>query len=226
MRYTAERIVLACCLSLWLCALGAVAAPTAALDSELSAMRFELDEANFGLDDKKARKRALDALVDRAESLTRHFPDSADARAWHGIVLTVYAGEIGGIGALKYAKAARESLLDSLRLGTREFASGVNTSLGALYAKVPGGILGFGDHDVAEDYFIKALAADPDSLDAGYFYGEFLIEQDRCEQAASILEQALGAPAHPSRPIFDNGRRTQIEALLRTVSSDANVTMC
>jgi Tfp pilus assembly protein PilF len=74
--------------------------------------------------------------------------------------------------------------------------------------------MGFGDDEIAEQYFVKALSVDPDNIDSNYFYGEFLLDQDRYADAVAALRKAMAAPTDPSRPVFDAGRRKEIEALL------------
>ncbi|HEX6995838.1 MAG TPA: tetratricopeptide repeat protein, partial [Gammaproteobacteria bacterium] len=134
--------------------------------------------------------------------------------AWEGIVLSTYAGEVGGMSGLRYAKAAREALHRAEALDPTALDGGIYASLGALYSKVPGGIVGFGDDERAEEYFRKALAVDPDNIDANFFYGEFLLDRGDDERALAHLERALAAPPQTSRPVFDAGRRAEIRALI------------
>ena len=95
----------------------------------------------------------------------------------------------------------------------------VYTSLGTLYYKVPGGIIGFGDKNVAREYLEKALQANPDGIDPNYFYGEFLLEQEDYAGAQQALLKARNAPTRPSRPLADKGRQREIAALLDQVNS-------
>jgi tetratricopeptide (TPR) repeat protein len=217
------KVLIAACVLAWFDNASAIRPATSSappaetrLAAELDTLRGALDTASFGIPDKDARRQAFDALLDRVESLAERYPRNADAQAWEGIVLSVYAGQVGHLGAMKYVKAARESLLEAERLGSGSLESSVYTALGALYAKVPGGLLGFGDGEVAIDYFSKALAADPINLDAGFFYGEFLIERGCYEEAIAVLHRALSAPPDLSRPLSDARRRQQIRALLET----------
>jgi Tfp pilus assembly protein PilF len=82
--------------------------------------------------------------------------------------------------------------------------------------------MGFGDADLAAEYFVKALAIDPDNIDSNYFYGEFLLEQEKYEQATAVLQQALNAPKVESRPLLDVGRREMIRELLQKAEHDAS----
>ena len=93
----------------------------------------------------------------------------------------------------------------------------VYTSLGTLYYKVPGGIIGFGDKGLARTYLEKALALNPDGIDPNYFYGEFLFEEHEYEAAKEALMKAQRAPGRPDRPLADEGRQQEIAALLSEV---------
>jgi tetratricopeptide (TPR) repeat protein len=150
------------------------------------------------------------------------YPARAEALAWEGIVLSTYAGEVSAMGAMKYAKAAREALERAEGLDSHALAGGIYASLGALYAKVPGGFIGFGDDELADQYFRKALAVDPDNIDNNYFYGEFLLDQGEYAHAQTVLEHALAAPVAADRPVFEAGRRNEIRELLAVAERKAS----
>jgi tetratricopeptide (TPR) repeat protein len=179
----------------------------------LTTIQHEWDIANYQTADK-ARDDAFAALVEHAAAFRAQYPDRAEAAAWEGIVLSTYAGEVSAMSAMKYAKAARAALERAETLDATALEGGIYASLGALYSKVPGGFMGFGDDDLAAEYFEKALAVNAANIDNNYFYGEFLIEQGDYEQARSLLERALAAPTVTERPVFDAGRRAEISDLL------------
>jgi tetratricopeptide (TPR) repeat protein len=180
----------------------------------LAAIQQEWAIANYETKDEKARDEAFAAVVEHAAAFREQHPQHAEALAWEGIVLSTYAGEVSAMSAMKYAKAARTALEGAERLDATALAGGIYASLGALYSKVPGGIIGFGDDKLAAQYFRKALAVSPDSIDNNYFYGEFLLDQGDYGRARTVLEHALAAPPVTDRPVFDAGRRQEIRTLL------------
>lgn len=95
---------------------------------------------------------------------------------------------------------------------------GAAMSLGVLYYKVPGSPIGFGDKAKARKLLKEALAVDPNGLDANYFYGDFLYDQGNNAGAKSYLLKALRAPHDPSRPVWDAGRRREVQALIATIA--------
>jgi tetratricopeptide (TPR) repeat protein len=185
--------------------------------SQLLSIQQAWDKATYESADVEAKRKSLQMLDERVESFVHQYPTRAEALVWQGIVLSSYAGAKGGLGALSVAKRARDCLLAAVRLDGSVLRGSAYTSLGALYYKVPGFPLGFGNHETAEDYLRKALALNPDGIDPNFFYGEFLFEEGKYAQSLAYLEKALAAPARPDRPLGDSGRRKEVDALLARV---------
>ena len=206
-------------LIIFLCTIGfgsmvASAAEQSPFGEELAAIRHEFDAASFSGLKKSERKAAFEALVEHADDFSARYSDQVEAVGWNGIVLSAYAGEVGAFGAMKVAKSALEALEQAEAIQANALDGGVYASLGALYSKVPGGFVGFGDDEVARAYFEKALDVDADNIDSNFFYGEFLIDQGEYEQAVAVLQRALAAPKVDDRPLFDSGRRAAIREML------------
>jgi tetratricopeptide (TPR) repeat protein len=190
-------------------------------DDGLAAIQNEWAAAKYQTTDKAARSDAFVAVVKHAAEFSAQNPDRAEALAWEGIVLSTYAGEVSAMSAMKYAKAARAALEKAESLDATALEGGVYASLGALYSKVPGGFIGFGDDELAAQYFEKALAVDADNIDNNFFYGEFLLDQGDYARARMVLEHALSAPPITERPVFDAGRRAEIRDLLEAARRKA-----
>ena len=149
----------------------------------------------------------------------RKYPDRAEPLVWQGIVLSTYAGAKGGLGALSIARKSRDALLAAVKLNGDALQGSAYTSLGALYYKVPGWPIGFGDHKAATEYLRKALALNPNGIDPNFFYGELLYEDGSYPEALAYLQKALAAPARPDRPLADSGRRQEITALIAQLNA-------
>lgn len=162
---------------------------------------------------KEKRADAFEKLAQTAHRVSQAHPGQAAPLVWEAIVKASLAGEKGAFGgALGYVKEARHLLEQAEKLPADGVRSSLYTTLGSLYYQVPGWPIGFGDDDKARQYLKMALALDPDGIDANYFYGDFLLNQDNYRGAATALERALAAPARPDRVVADVGRRREIEA--------------
>ena len=160
------------------------------------------------------RERRMQALAARAHQISESFPGRSEALVWQGIVLSSWAGEKGGFGALGLVKQAKGLYEAAIQIDAKALDGAAYSSLGALYCKVPGWPLSFGDKDKAKELLQKALAINPQGIDPNFFYGEFLLETGHADEAVTYLERALQVPLRSGRQIADIGRREEARALL------------
>ena len=183
---------------------------------QVSAVRDRWAEVNYNTP-KAQREAAFDALTKQAAAARAAQPKDANALIWEGIVLSSFAGERGGLGALGLAKQARADFEQAIKLDPAALDGSAYTSLGVLYYSVPGWPVGFGDDKKAGELLRKGLKINPNGIDPNYFYGDFLQDQGDWKGAAAALEKALAAPARPGRELADQGRRKEVAALLAKV---------
>jgi len=179
------------------------------LQTRWAEIRYQLPPAQ--------QEAAFARLGEEAAASVRAAPDSAELLTWQGIILSTYAGAKGGLGALSLAKQARASFEQAIALDPQALGGSAYTSLGTLYYQVPGWPVGFGDDQQAEALLRKALAINPEGIDANYFYADFLLHDDRPQEALAALQRALKAPPRPGRELADEGRRGEIAVLLEKV---------
>ena len=198
--------------------LGALGSTLAAADpgAEITALQERWAEVNYQLEGK-TQLTAFEALVQEADNVAAHNPDSAAALIWSGIIKSSFAGAKGGLGAMKLAKASKSDLEHAMEIDATALQGSAYTSLGTLYFKVPGWPVGFGDEEKAEELLLKALALNPEGIDPNYFYGDFLLSQKRYEEAEKALLKAQAAPRRPNRPLADAGRQEEIKLALLKV---------
>ncbi|MGH1460770.1 MAG: tetratricopeptide repeat protein [Neptuniibacter sp.] len=177
-----------------------------ALQKEWAHIKYEVDADQ--------REKLLKQLAEESEEVLSQFQNSAEIMIWHAIILSTYAGEKGGLGALGLVKEAKLLLEQSIEIDPTALNGSAYTSLGSLYYQVPGWPIGFGSDKKARQYLTKALEINPNGIDSNFFYADFLIEQKEKEQAKQVLEHALQATARPGREIADQGRREEIDSLM------------
>ncbi|WP_260957729.1 tetratricopeptide repeat protein [Pseudomonas citri] len=182
----------------------------AAIQQSWAHIQYELPEGQ--------RAEAFEKLAAQASTFKQERQSVAEAWIWSGIVNSSWAGAKGGIGALSKVKEAKGDLETALTLDPKALQGSAYTSLGALYDRVPGWPLGFGDSDKAEQLLTQALQLNPNGIDSLYFWGDHLYRQKRYAEARTALQKALQAAPRPGRESADAGRRKEIEALLVDVN--------
>lgn len=211
-----KTIVTACYLVLSIASPSAIASD---LMSQVHDLQVGWAKANYQLKDD-AQTDAFETLIKQGQATTTEYADAAESWIWLGIIQSTYAGKAGPFSAMGYAKDAKASLEKAIEINPEALHGSAYTSLGILYAKVPGWPIGFGDDDEAAKLLEKAIKINPDGIDSNYFYADFLAEQDHYKKAKQHLLKAQAAPARPSRPIADKGRQLEIKKLLSKVNEE------
>lgn len=163
------------------------------------------------------REKRFESLSAKAHKVSEAFAGRSEPLVWEGIIVSSWAGEKGGLGALGLVKQAKGLYEQALQIDDKALEGSAYNSLGVLYYKVPGWPIGFGDKAKAQALLQKALAINPQGIDPNFFYGEYLAENDRTAEAVTYLEKALNAPPRPGRQVADTGRREEIRALLAKI---------
>lgn len=182
---------------------------SASLDSEITKLRQDWAVAKYQTS-RKQQDDAFKRLIQRGDKLVSKNPKSAEAHMWLGTINATYASVKGGMGALKYAKAAREHLEIGLSLDhTAEKGFGYAV-LGSLYARLPGWPVAFGDKKKAEKHLVMAIKLDPRGRDSNYYYGDFLAEMGNEKGAAIHLNRAKQTKIRKGYEVQDKGRSKEI----------------
>jgi tetratricopeptide (TPR) repeat protein len=166
------------------------------------------------------REKRFESLSAKAHKVAETYPGRSEPLIWEGIIVSSWAGEKGGVGALSLVKQAKADYEQAIQIDAKALAGSAYNSLGVLYYKVPGWPLGFGDKAKAREMLQKALALNPNGIDPNFFYAEYLVEIKKADEAVPYLEKALQAPPRPGRQIADAGRRDEIRALLAKIKAD------
>lgn len=220
-RFPLRRQVLTVFVALAAGTLGAVATPAAraaAIDDAVGEVQHEWERIRYQAPPAEREKR-FEALAARAHQVSERFGGRSEPLVWEGIVLSSWAGEKGGLGALGLVKQAKALYESAIQIDGNALDGSAFNSLGVLYYKVPGWPIGFGDKAKAGELLQRALSVNPTGIDANYFFAEYLVETKKPEEALAYLERALKAPARPGREIADTGRRDEARALLEKIRS-------
>ena len=185
---------------------------------QVEPLQKEWARIKYQVADKDTQLEAVHALERKAEQVTASHPDSAEAKIWEAIILSTDAGIVRGISALGKVEKAKDLLEAAIKIDPRALKGSAYTSLGSLYYQVPGWPVAFGDDEEAEKNLKQALQINPAGIDPNFFYGDFLMQDDRFGEAKGYLERALQAPDRPGRELADAGRRQEIKAKLAEIA--------
>ena len=204
---------------------GVLSSPAWALESadqeRLTAIQQSWAHIQYELPAEQ-RAAAFEKLAAQTSAFTQSRQSVAEAWIWSGIVTSSWAGAQGGLGALGKVKAARTDLEKAMTLDPNALQGSAYTSLAALYDRVPGWPIGFGDAEKAEQLLKQGLQLNPTGIDSLYFWGDHLYRQGRYAEAKAALLKALQAPPRPGRETADTGRRQEIQVLLGEVNKKIN----
>ncbi len=185
---------------------------------QIAYLQKEWARIKYQVVDKDSQIEAIRKLEHQAAKVTASYQDRPEPKIWEGIILSTDAGIGGGLGALGKVKKAKKLFEASLKQNSKALDGSAHTSLGSLYYQVPGWPISFGNDDKAEEHLKQALQIDPMGIDSNFFYADFLIEEDRYDEARTYLERALRAPERPARPLADAGRKQEVKAALVKVN--------
>ena len=142
-------------------------------------LQNDWDHVQYQVAGKDEQMKGFKALEKEGDAAVAAYPDSAEVKIWTGIAYSSESGLIRGPSALPKVDHAKELFEAAMKIDDKALNGGAHTSLGLLYHKVPGWPIGFGSNEKAEQQYKLALAISPTDIDANYFYGDYLLDEDR-----------------------------------------------
>ena len=153
---------------------------------------------------KEQQEAAYQLLLVEVNALNLQHPDQAELLIQQAIIVASNADNIDAFSALDAVKQARELLLRAIQLDPNASEGAAFVTLGSLYYMVPGWPIAYGDTHKANTLLKKALAINPNTIDANYFYGDFLATQGKQQQAVSYFKRAMAIPVRTTQAFADS----------------------
>lgn len=169
-----------------------------------------------------SQEKGFEELLEQSKTVSAQYPDQAEPLIWQGIIEATFAGVRNGISgqlaALSLVKNAKSSFDKAIKINDDALEGSAYTSLGSLYYQVPSWPISFGDNQKAKEYLTKGLELNPDGIDSNYFYGDYLYNAGDKSKAEKVLRKALQATPREGRAVADEGRKKEINDLLKKIA--------
>lgn len=160
---------------------------------------------------KEQREAAYKQLLVQVDALNAQYPDRAELIIQQAIIVASNADNISALSALEAINQARELLLHAIKLNPNASEGAAYVTLGSLYYMVPGWPIAYGDNDKARELLKKALIINPNTIDANYFYGDFLVSQGQKNEALPYFKRAIAIPVRANQIFADSQLQAQAQ---------------
>lgn len=164
---------------------------------------------------KEKQVEGIDTLLERVEKTLKEKPSSADMRIWLAKLKMQKASSLGFFKRDDMNKEALALLEQATLIDPKALDGYGYALLGHLYDTADAWPFSFGNRVKAKGYLLKALALDPDNLEANYFYGLYLKQYEGLDVAKPYFKKALEAKQYPDRKVAYLGLRDMIRDAMK-----------
>jgi tetratricopeptide (TPR) repeat protein len=166
---------------------------------------------------KPKRGSEYNRLLTKIYNLSKQFPNNAEPLIWEAIVKASNADHQDPLSALKSIREAHDLLLKAIKINPQAMSGSAYVTLGTLYSMAPKWPISFGDKTAAKKMLETALKINPKGIDSNYFYGEFLLADDKSNEAQEYFKRAVTIPSRP-RQLFadDQLKKDAMRALMKS----------
>lgn len=162
------------------------------LDDELLTIQDEWAQIHYKYPQNEKRD-AFARLLKQATALAVKYPGRAEPIIIQATLVLSRASTEKTFSALKSVREGRKLLNKAIVLNPAARHGSALVTLGTLYYRVPGWPIAFGNDKKAEKLLLSALEINPHGIDTNYYYGHFLLSQDKPVAAVHYLQKAINA---------------------------------
>jgi tetratricopeptide (TPR) repeat protein len=164
---------------------------------------------------KHKRETEYSRLLERTINLSKQHPNNAEPIIWEAIVKATNADHQDAVSALKAIHEARDLLLKAIEINPQALSGSAYVTLGTLYYLTPKWPIGFGDGETAQKMLQMALEINPNGIDSNYFYGDFLLSNNKLNEAEKYFKRAIAIPARSEQFYADTQLREEAKLALK-----------
>lgn len=180
-----------------------------AIESEWATIYFASDTSD--------KKSAYTHLLNRITNLSKETPNNPELLFWQATIIASRAEHQNGIEALAAIHKAQRLLLKTIAIKPETMDGSAFVTLGTLYYLAPGWPIAFGDDKKAEQYLKKGLQINPNGIESNYYYGHFLLTQDRPQKALEHFDLALKGPVRKEQVFADTQLKEEVKKMMAQI---------
>lgn len=155
--------------------------------------------------DESIQKESYSKLIQKTDKLLKAtYPESIELKIWKAILISTNAEFENPFSALESIRTAKSLLEESIQEQPQALDGAAFVVLGTLYYMTPSWPISFGNQNKAEELLIKGLEFNPDSIDANYFYADYLLSKNKIDKATKYFKLALNIPPRQAQKYADN----------------------
>lgn len=160
-------------------------------------------------------------LLATVTALSEQHPNQPALIYWQAVTLATQAEHLDPLAALDAIQNARDLLEKAIAIDPNVLNGSALVTLGTLYYKTPKWPIAFGDTSKAEALLETALKINPNGIDSNYFYGDFLLSNDRPKEAEKYFTRALSAAPTSAITYTDSRLQEEARAALKKAREEA-----
>ena len=161
---------------------------------------------------EKEQKRTLEQGISAGRQAAAIEPKRPEGHFWTAANMGALAETSGMMTGLKYRGTIKSELETVLKLDPAFMQGSADRALGRWYFKVPR--LFGGSNKRAEQHLRASLKYAPNSTVSLFFLAEVLIDENRRQEARTMLQQLIDAPSDPAWAPEDQGYKARAQTLL------------
>jgi tetratricopeptide (TPR) repeat protein len=161
------------------------------------------------------QRKKYPLLLRKTKRLIQKHPASIELIIWQAIIISSNAAYESPFTALESLDKAKKLLDYAIQKDPNALEGAAFVTLGTLYYMTPGWPISFGDQNKAEILLKKGLKINPFSIDANYFYGDFLLSKGKLKEATKYFRLALKSPSRNSQEYADSQLKKEATIALK-----------
>ena len=177
--------------------------------------QIESEWARIYYNESVDKKTSYPALLKQIKILAEKYPDAVEPMIWEALVISTNAEFESPFTALDSIDQAKKILEKTIQKQPNALDGAAFVVLGTLYYMTPGWPISFGDNSRAEELLKQGLVINPQSIDANYFYADYLLSKDNTEEAKKYFKRALTVPNRPEQQYADNQLKKEASVALK-----------